>query len=249
MNLSALIDAPWPAQVWRADTLAPTRPDAGVLPSGHAVLDAQLPGGGWPRGALCEILQPPGTHAHWQLLLPALRSQARAPSCAQSHADLPRVALVAPPHTPYGPALAAQGLHPGRLLWLRAQTTAQRLWAAEQLLLADLPLVVLLWLGADQALGTAPEASVQSAAVDASALRRLHRAAGVRGQMLFVLRPLAAAQQPSPAVVRVAAQWPVPVLGAATRSLQLRVLKRRGPPLARALELSLGPHVVDRRPA
>ena len=56
--------------VWLADALAdaPTR----VLATGDALLDAQLPGGGWPLGALNEILQPDGVHSEWRLLLPAL---------------------------------------------------------------------------------------------------------------------------------------------------------------------------------
>ena len=41
--------------IWRAAALA--RPAGRALPSGHAALDAQLPGGGWPVGALVEIQQ------------------------------------------------------------------------------------------------------------------------------------------------------------------------------------------------
>ncbi|GAB4396961.1 MAG: translesion DNA synthesis-associated protein ImuA [Rhodoferax sp.] len=236
MKLSACLHAPWGAQVWPADALA--QPEVGVWPSGHAALDAQLPGGGWPRGALCEILQPPGMHAHWQLLLPAVRAQTRA------GADTPWVALVGAPHTPYGPALAAQGLPPERVLWLRAHTLAERLWTAEQLLLTDAPLFLLLWLTTETAPGPgADPAEARSDAVDANALRRLQRAAGVRPQMLFVLRPLTAARQPSPARVRVAVRWPT--AATVSRCLQLEVLKRRGPPLSRVLELPLD-HALDR---
>ncbi|APW47500.1 hypothetical protein [Rhodoferax antarcticus] len=49
-----------------------------TLPSGHAALDAQLPGGGWPVGASCEILQPQAGQGEWRLLLPALRSLTQA---------------------------------------------------------------------------------------------------------------------------------------------------------------------------
>ena len=41
--------------VWRADELA--RNVGATRPTGHAVLDAVLPGGGWPVGALVEVLQ------------------------------------------------------------------------------------------------------------------------------------------------------------------------------------------------
>ena len=55
--------------VWRSEDFAVQE---AVVPTGHAPLDAQLPGGGWPVGSLVEILQAqPGRHA-WQLLLPAL---------------------------------------------------------------------------------------------------------------------------------------------------------------------------------
>src|SRR5574343_705148 len=93
----------WPASlsgaVWRADALAEAVHP--VLPSGHATLDAQLPGGGWPLGGLCEILQATGQHQEWRLLLSAL---ARSGNGA--------VVLVGPPLQPFAPSLAAQGLAP-----------------------------------------------------------------------------------------------------------------------------------------
>ena len=49
-----------PDQVWRADALA--APQADTVSSGDAALDAQLPGGGWPVGALTELIQAPGVH-------------------------------------------------------------------------------------------------------------------------------------------------------------------------------------------
>ena len=46
--------------VWRADELA--RNVGATRPTGHAALDAVLPGGGWPVGALVEVLQPQAGH-------------------------------------------------------------------------------------------------------------------------------------------------------------------------------------------
>ena len=60
----------------------------------------------------------------WQLLLPAL---------AQGGQGGP-VVLVGAPWVPFGPALAAQGLPPERLLCVQADAPAARLWAAEQAL-------------------------------------------------------------------------------------------------------------------
>ena len=62
--------------VWHADALG-AGPQA-AQPTGHALLDAQLPGGGWPVGALCEVLQPLAGLHEWQLVLPAL-AQAHGP--------------------------------------------------------------------------------------------------------------------------------------------------------------------------
>ena len=41
-------------EVWRGDTLGLA--DGQVIGTGHAALDAQLPGGGWPVGAMTELL-------------------------------------------------------------------------------------------------------------------------------------------------------------------------------------------------
>lgn len=196
--------------VWHADALA--TPAGRVLATGDATLNAQLPGGGWPLGALSEILQPVGVHSEWRLLLPAL---ARSGTAA--------VVLVGAPHMPFGPALQAQGLRPQRLLWVQAQASAQRLWAAEQALrCADVD-AVLAWL---------PQAR-------ADQLRRLQMAAAEYNKLLWVLRPEQALHESSPAVLRL---WAGPAGqgaqgGDASDALEVRVLKRRGPPLQQALRL------------
>ncbi|MDZ4144808.1 MAG: hypothetical protein U1D29_09790 [Burkholderiales bacterium] len=109
--------------VWSAQSLG--RADAPTVPTGHAALDAQLPGGGWPVGALVEILQAPPGWQTWSLLLPAL---------VQVLASQPGpVVLVGAPVAPgggsgraddglvpFGPSLRAQGLAPERLLWVCA---------------------------------------------------------------------------------------------------------------------------------
>lgn len=198
--------------VWQADALAgaPGR----VLATGDALLDAQLPGGGWPLGALSEILQPPGVHNEWRLLLPAL---ARCGTGA--------VVLVGAPQIPFGPALGAQGLSPQRLLWVAAQGGAQggaqRLWATEQALrCADVD-AVLAWL-------------VQ---VRPEQLRRLQMAAAEYAKLLFVLRPEQAQNESSPAVLRL---WVAPASDPPD-GLEVRALKRRGPPLSQPLRLSARP--------
>lgn len=214
--------------VWRADALAGAC--GATLASGHGALDAELPGGGWPVGALCEILQPPGVCQEWRLLLPALT---RSPG---------PLVLVGPPHVPFGPGLAAQGLDIRRLLWVGATTPAARLWAAEQALRCGEVSAVLAWL---------PQ-------VRAEQLRRLQLAAQTHSKLLFVLRPSGAQNESSPAVLRLllaraAFDGPAVKAGHAepmtasrgtvgvSDALQVQILKRRGVPLVRTLVLPARP--------
>jgi protein ImuA len=202
------------ADVWQADALAGA--PARVLATGDALLDAQLPGGGWPLGALTEVLQPAGVHSEWRLLLPAL-----------AHSGTGAVVLVGAPQQPFGPALGAQGLAPQRLLWVDASAPAQCLWATEQALrCADVD-AVLAWL-------------VQ---VRPEQLRRLQIAAAEFGKLLFVLRPEAAQAESSPAALRL---WAGPAPPARDGALEVRVLKRRGPPLVQPLHLAARPAYLAR---
>lgn len=167
LSLDAFGDA-----VWRGDALG--QAPGVTTPTGHPGLDAQLPGGGWPVGALSEVLQPhPGQH-EWRLLLPAL---VRSPG---------PVVLVGPPHVPFGPGLGAQGLSVQRLLWVQVEAPAQRLWAVEQALRCTQVGAVLAWL---------PQ-------VRAEQLRRLQISAQTHAKLLFVMRPAPAQAESSPAVLR-----------------------------------------------
>jgi len=198
-----------PAQgsVWRADELG--RADVPTLPTGHAALDVQLPGGGWPVGALTEILQARPEASVWPLLLPALaRAVARHP-----HARAP-VVLIGALHEPFGPALAAAGVPVQALLWVRAQGVAERLWACEQALRCADVAAVLAWL---------PQARVAE-------LRRLQLAAARHEGLLFVFRPEAAAHGASPARLRL--RVATSVEAAEAGQMEVHLLKRRGPPLA-----------------
>jgi protein ImuA len=193
--------------VWRVPELA--RAEEVVVPTGHAALDAQLPGGGWPVGSMVEVLQEQAGRHAWQLLLPGL-TQAIAKKAGP-------VVLVNAPFEPFGPALSAQGLPGERLLCVKADKPAARLWAAEQSLrCADVP-AVLAWL---------PQAK-------STELRRLHMAAQQHDKLLFVFRRLDARHDASPARLRL---W---VEGVDT--LQVHILKRRGPPLETPLVLPAHP--------
>jgi protein ImuA len=198
--------------VWRAPELA--RVAERVVATGHAPLDEQLPGGGWPVGNLVEIVQScVGRHA-WQLLLPALAQ-------ATSQEEGP-VVLVNAPHLPFGPALKAQGLSPSRLLKVQGANPKSALWASEQALRCADVACVMAWL--PQCRG--PE------------LRRLHLAASQHGKLLFVFRGLDARGESSPARVRIEIEE--------SEQLRVRLLKRRGPPLASVIELPSHPMRLQR---
>lgn len=200
------VDVPgvWQGSAW-ADTLQRTRP------SGHAALDAQLPGGGWPQGAMVEVLQPLHAVREWPLVLPGLAQ-------AISEGAAGRVVLVAPPYEPFAPALQAGGLPAHRLC--RVQATAQQAkeaaWASEQALRCRDVLAVLAWL---------PQAQPDT-------LRRLQLAAAQHGRWLWVFRPDTQREQSSPAPLRL---W---VQGRDTQ-LHVHLIKRRGPPLLEPVVLPL----------
>jgi cell division inhibitor SulA/protein ImuA len=162
--------------VWRGDTLA-TLPET-AIPSGHAELDTELPGGGWPRGNLTEILVDRHGVGEMSLLLPAL---------ARLSADGGWLALVAPPCLPHAPAWAAAGVVLERLVVVRAGKQVG--WCVEQLLACGGFSGVLAW----------PEAGI-----DARALRRLQVAAEGRPVFACLWRPTIAFRAPSPAPLRVA---------------------------------------------
>ncbi len=162
--------------VWRGDALA-CLPDASI-PSGHPELDAELPGGGWPRGNLTELLVERDSVGEMSLLLPAL---------ARLSAEGGWLALVAPPWLPHAPAWAAAGLALERLVVVQAGK--QVAWCFEQLLASGGFAGVLAW----------PESGI-----DARTLRRLQVAAEGRPVFAGIWRSTAAAAAPSPAPLRVA---------------------------------------------
>jgi hypothetical protein len=121
--------------VWRGSECA--RVAVPGVPTGFAELDAVLPGGGWPAGALTEIYAEHPGMGELRLTMPAAAHLTRTERW---------VALVAPPHVPYAPALAAHGVKLARLLLVQAKTTDEGLWACEQALRTRGCGAVLAWL-------------------------------------------------------------------------------------------------------
>ncbi len=212
------------------------------LPSGFALLDAQLPGGGWPRRALTELLLPHPGVGEIRLLS----------HCIMATQRLGRpVMLFDPPEALSGWALAQLGLDVEQLLIIMTHAqpnpdpkggadwgpgTQQgcqsregvrsvgetnidaRLWALEQALKSGHVGAVLAWLP--------PRLRTER-------LRRLQLAAHAHDGVAFVLREMAAAQRPSAAPLRLALR------PGGADVLAVHLLKRRGPPLEAALQLSL----------
>lgn len=195
------------ALVWRGAGLAPTTP---ALATGFPALDAELPGGGWPTGALTEILSRHEGIGELGLLLPALAALTTTGK---------RVAWLAPPHVPYAPALAAAGIDLTRLVVIRATGRRDALWAAEQVLRAASCHALLAWL---------PRVRYPE-------LRRLAVAAGSGRAFVVLWRAAEAALESTPACLRL-------VLEPADGALAVRILKRRGAPLASPILF----HVVGR---
>jgi hypothetical protein len=149
------------------------------ISTGYDLLDAELPGRGWPTGALTEILSGQEGIGELELVLPALAALTWAGK---------RVAWLAPPHLPYAPALAAAGVDLSQLAVVRAPRRRDALWAAEQVLRAGCCHALVGWF--------------RRAGYDE--LRRLAVAAEASPAWVALFRPHEAAAESSPACLRLA---------------------------------------------
>jgi protein ImuA len=194
--------------LWRASQLARGR--GRVVDTGYPALSAELPGGGWPVGALIDLLVQQAGVGELRLLRPALSSLGKRP-----------VALLQPPHTPDALGLSYIGLSLDELMLVKAPGTADALWSAEQILRAGSCGALVFW----------------AQHVKASSLRRLHLAAQASEILFVMVRPLAAAQESSPALLRLG-------LRPAEDGLTVDIVKRRGPARVDPLSIKLQPSLV-----
>lgn len=197
--------------LWLGHQLGRTGDDA--VPSGFAALDRHLPGGGWPRRALTELLLPHPGIGEVRLVGATLASLQKAGRL---------VMLFDPPAQLSAGALEGLGLELSQLLVVdtrsRVLPGADSLWALEQALKSGHVGAVMAWL---------------PARLRAERLRRLQLAAHAHDGPAFVLRELAAQQRPTSAPLRLALK------PAGADALSLRVLKRRGPPVETPLSIAL----------
>jgi protein ImuA len=184
--------------VWRGDQLGGGR--AAFIPTGFAALDAELVDGGWPCGCLVEVLQPQPSLLEWRLIGPCLR-----PLVAGGRT----VVVIGHPKQPHLTGLRHLGIEEHNLLWVKADAPSRRLWATEQAIRCNSAAAILTWM---------PQARPEQ-------LRRLQvLAQGCEGPV-FVIRPVQARHDPSPAPLRVLAtvlfDW----------QIKVEIFKRRGPAL------------------
>jgi protein ImuA len=252
MNRSATLAAPEAVHpsLWRASQLAQSA--TRCVDTGFAALSTQLPGGGWPLGVLIDLLVQQHGIGELRLLRPALAGLGKRP-----------IVLLQPPHAPQALALAALGLDPSQLIWIRtggadatfgtlsgsssnsnssnsssrtaggnsnasrnrtgAGKSSDALWAAEQVLRSGCCGALLLW--QNHARG--------------ETLRRLHLAAQSGDTLFCMLRPLTAAQEASPAPLRLS-------ITPAAGGMNIGFVKRRGPQRETPLFLPLTPSLLQR---
>ena len=213
----ALIGALQRGDIRRGDAFAvapaPARcVPSGTFASGFAALDAELPGGGWPRGALTELLAGHEGIGELGLLAPALATLTGAGKI---------VVLVAPPHCAHAPAWAAAGIRLDCLRLVFPRRPRDALWAGVEALRCGGVAATLLWLD-----------GMFRGGLPANSLRRLQVAAGEGGGAAFCFRPARLAAQASPAPLRLQLQ-------AAGRQLGVQLLKRRGPPARQGILLDI----------
>ena len=203
MSLGEVMARP---DIWRGDRFATAA--LSTVASGFAGLDTALPGGGWPRGALTELLLDGCGLGELSLLMPAL---------VRIKAMDGWSVLIAPPHPLHAPAWAAAGVDLARLAVVSPVAPRDALWAAEQALNSGAPQAVFCWAGA----------------ADARQLRRLQVAAAAGNALAFLFRPARAAGQSSVAPLR------LQLSAGEQGTLSVHILKRRGPPLAQPLSITL----------
>jgi len=165
--------------IWRADQLGESVTE--VLSSGWQSLDIELPGGGWPRRAVTEVLTTQPSVLEWRLLSPALRGVVASGG---------QIVVVGPARIPHLPGLRHEGLSERQLVWIQAEAPAERLWVTEQLIKSNSAGAIVAWL---------PQGRQEQ-------LRRLQVCSQGCEGLVFLCRPESARHEASAAPLRVHAE-------------------------------------------
>ncbi len=140
-------------------------------------VDKNLPGHGWPKGALTELLCDQQGIGELSLLIPAL---------AKLSQQKRWILWVAPPFMLNAPALQDAGVDTSRILVVHAEQVKDVLWALEKGLKSGGCSAVLGW--------------VENMAPNTA--RRLQLAAEQSQSLAFLFRPQSQQQQTSPSAIR-----------------------------------------------
>jgi cell division inhibitor SulA len=183
------------ARVWQGHRHTQTTQPA--QSTGYQVLDNQLGGLGWPRGALSEcLLDAPGI-GELHLLLPLMQRV-----CEEGKS----VFWLNPPHTPYAPALAREGVNLDQVVLIHTEDEGDFLWTLENCLRSPVTGLVMAWPGK----------------LASREVRRLQLAAEAGSNVCVLFRERRYAGQNSPAALRLELE------PGEQQALKVNVLKRRG---------------------
>lgn len=195
--------------VWQASHVERSRP---VAKTGFSELDALLHDGGWPQGALTELLLETHGVGELRLLAPLLKRLSQ---------ESGYLVLVDPPFTPYGPALKQMGVDISKLFIVHTQSVNRKIWAAYQALISRSCATVLVW--------------IQGKSPYKNEIRKLSLGAREGQCWGIVFRQADAEQHPSPARLRIV------LLPEKQGSCRLNILKQAGGWSGQTLTLNLMP--------
>ena len=209
--------------IWCAEEVAAQAIDGSPVSSTFTQLDRELPGQGWPRGQLVELLVNHAGIGELSLLAPALAQLAHS---GRTNVWIMPCENVRASHSrliPYAPALTAAGVDLAHTIFVRPSTPSEGLWAFEKALRAEHLGAVIGWISVSHRSDN-----------DFKALQRLHVLAQRNLSLAFVLRATLDASAPSPAALR------LQLSGSGTH-LRIDLLKRRGRPLPDPIFVPLHP--------
>jgi len=183
------------ARIWQGHRHNQTTQPA--EPTGYQVLDNQLGGIGWPRGALSECLLDAHGIGELHLLLPLVKRL----SCQNR-----TVFWLNPPHTPYAPALAREGVNLDQVVMVHTDNQGDFLWTLENCLRSPATGLVMAWPGK----------------LMSRDIRRLQLAAEAGSNVCVLFRERRFADQNSPAALRLDLEPDQ------DQNLNVSIIKRRG---------------------